>query len=240
MKGFLLILLAGFVAALISVIICDIYNIPKHQGQVLTKVAFGGVLGAMWLAGTIREQIRNSKEQAQEEAAQRQREEQAEARRQEQLEKARKIRERETRRRQEEKARMQREAKRLCFIIRPGSSQEGPYEQQVIKQKFIYCNLPPDTLIWHQNMESWARLDEYFGNIAVKPPAPPIPPAPKLYYIIRPGGSQEGPYNEQLIFDSYHNGKLSRDALIWCDGMDGWQPLHRIVMFDDVPPPPPA
>jgi hypothetical protein len=47
-----------------------------------------------------------------------------------------------------------------------------------------------------------------------------------MWYLNR-NNKQEGPLDEQAIAEGAANGTISRDMLVWRDGMAEWLPLHR-------------
>lgn len=48
----------------------------------------------------------------------------------------------------------------------------------------------------------------------------------KEYYIAL-NGQQEGPLSEQNLRDAAAAGTYPKDALIWCEGMEDWEPLEK-------------
>ncbi len=54
------------------------------------------------------------------------------------------------------------------------------------------------------------------------------------YHIIRPGKSQEGPYDAQDIIEQYKNGTLPAETLVWCSGMKGWKPVKDTPLMEAV------
>ncbi len=68
--------------------------------------------------------------------------------------------------------------------------------------------------------------------------------SPVIYYVIQPGSSQEGPYDETTLLEAYYAGSLSPDSLVWTDGMQNWaslpeSPLASSLNAPATPPPPP-
>lgn len=65
------------------------------------------------------------------------------------------------------------------------------------------------------------------------------------FFSIR--GRAEGPLDEQAVRDHVAAGRITRDTLVWCDGMSGWQALREVTelverygsMLQDAPRPPP-
>jgi len=52
-------------------------------------------------------------------------------------------------------------------------------------------------------------------------------------------GEQVGPYNEDQISSMITNGALSRDDIVWHDGLIEWQPLHAVFSLPPPLAPPP-
>jgi len=51
----------------------------------------------------------------------------------------------------------------------------------------------------------------------------------QLYYVARPGGSQQGPWTAAVITAMVQGGKLKMDSLVWTEGMAEWQPVSSIM-----------
>lgn len=51
----------------------------------------------------------------------------------------------------------------------------------------------------------------------------------QLYYVARPGGSQQGPWTATVIAAMVQSGKLPMDSLVWTEGMAEWQPVSSIM-----------
>lgn len=47
------------------------------------------------------------------------------------------------------------------------------------------------------------------------------------YYITKPDGSQEGPYNRQNLISRIHAGKYPQGTQLWHKGLPGWEPLEN-------------
>jgi membrane protease subunit (stomatin/prohibitin family) len=72
---------------------------------------------------------------------------------------------------------------------------------------------------------------------------PPMPQA--VQYFVAVNGQQSGPYNEQQLMQMAQSGQLTRESLIWKNGMAGWLAAGQVAdvsgVFGSVPPPmPPA
>jgi len=72
---------------------------------------------------------------------------------------------------------------------------------------------------------------------------PPIPPGAKPFYIAI-DGAQQGPFTVEQLVQQVSGGSVSRDTLVWADGMPGWQKAGEVKalgqLFAGMPPPLPA
>jgi hypothetical protein len=67
------------------------------------------------------------------------------------------------------------------------------------------------------------------------------PPKHKMELYLNQNGEQVGPYTEDQISEMIHSGALTRNDIVWHEGLSEWQPLHAV--FDlpaPVAPPAPA
>jgi hypothetical protein len=69
------------------------------------------------------------------------------------------------------------------------------------------------------------------------------------WHVSLPGQKASGPFSAEQIVESVRAGRLSSDALCWCDGMPDWVPLGKVEPFStairgaarpSTPPVPPA
>lgn len=71
---------------------------------------------------------------------------------------------------------------------------------------------------------------------------PPPLPVEKVWHVAR-GGAAEGPFSRASLGRQASDGSLTRDTLVWTQGLDGWQPAGEIDelarLFTVAPPPPP-
>ncbi|MFP4381841.1 MAG: SPFH domain-containing protein [Candidatus Sumerlaeia bacterium] len=72
---------------------------------------------------------------------------------------------------------------------------------------------------------------------------PPLPPQAKYYCAIN--GQQAGPFDAQALQQKVQSQEVTRDTLVWKEGMAGWTKAGEVddlkPMFGSVPPPiPPA
>jgi len=66
----------------------------------------------------------------------------------------------------------------------------------------------------------------------------------KKYYISAPGGSPEGPFDEETIKKGIEDGTYKSDSLVFSEGMADWEPVSKHIVVaapaSPVPPVPPA
>ncbi|MBK8978051.1 MAG: SPFH domain-containing protein [Planctomycetes bacterium] len=73
------------------------------------------------------------------------------------------------------------------------------------------------------------------------------PPPPAMWHVARDGQSL-GPLGPEQLQQQVATGQLTRDTLVWCAGMPGWQPAGTVPQLAPLfgppapppPPPPPA
>ncbi len=79
---------------------------------------------------------------------------------------------------------------------------------------------------------------------AAAPAAPPPLPGAKSYFVAV-DGHQQGPHPLDQLKAQAQSGTLTRESLVWCEGMAGWEKAGEVEelssLFASVPPPlPPA
>ena len=76
-------------------------------------------------------------------------------------------------------------------------------------------------------------------NISTQVAPPPLPQTASYYVAL--GGQQQGPYDTNTICQYIQGGQLTRDTLVWKQGMPAWSPLGTLPefanMFGACPPP---
>lgn len=93
-------------------------------------------------------------------------------------------------------------------------------------------------------MGPWGRVAQapQAAPAAVTPPPPPPPPVEKVWHIAENGAAQ-GPYGRGHLGRMVGDGSVTRDTLVWSQGMDGWKPAGEVAelaqLFTVAPPPPP-
>lgn len=69
---------------------------------------------------------------------------------------------------------------------------------------------------------------------------PPIPPSTLSYYVAA-NGKQTGPFNVGALKAQISSGGLTRETLVWTQGMENWAPAGGIdalvSLFESTPPP---
>ena len=50
----------------------------------------------------------------------------------------------------------------------------------------------------------------------------------KYYHVTLPNGSQVGPYDEASLQNYVATGQLSRDCMVWTQGMSAWMPFAQV------------
>jgi hypothetical protein len=75
-----------------------------------------------------------------------------------------------------------------------------------------------------------------------QPSAPP-PPPPQLQFHTYINGQQQGPFDMNTLRQMAQSGQLTREVLVWKDGMAGWTAAGQVPemnqVFGATPPPPP-
>ena len=91
------------------------------------------------------------------------------------------------------------------------------------------------------------------GSIAPPPPGMAMPPPalPAHQYFVAHNGQSLGPYGAQQLQQFLAGGNITRDSMLWREGLTGWMPAHQMVELAQVftaqapplpgaPPPPPV
>jgi hypothetical protein len=82
-------------------------------------------------------------------------------------------------------------------------------------------------------------------NQAAQKQSPVPPPLPleeaECNYYVGKNGKKAGPFNRNAVFDYIRKGAISRDTLMWKEGMAEWQAAERFPEFQallsTLPPP---
>ncbi len=79
------------------------------------------------------------------------------------------------------------------------------------------------------------------GQAMAQPQSTPPPLPQQQAYHVAVGGQQAGPYDVQTLQQQARQGALTRETLVWKDGMDGWKKAGEVPdlqsLFASVPPP---
>lgn len=88
-------------------------------------------------------------------------------------------------------------------------------------------------------------MGQQMGQMMSQPPQqpgaapPPIPQSPS--YFVAVNGQQTGPFNLDLLRQQAQSGQLTRESLVWTQGMAQWQPAGQVgslmPLFGAAPPP---
>ncbi len=69
---------------------------------------------------------------------------------------------------------------------------------------------------------------------------PPIPAQEKLWHVVIDGAAQ-GPFSKARLGRMQNEGQLTRNSLVWSEGMDGWTAAGEVTelgkLFTVLPPP---
>jgi membrane protease subunit (stomatin/prohibitin family) len=75
------------------------------------------------------------------------------------------------------------------------------------------------------------------------PAASPPPPPPQKTYHLAINGQTHGPYDMNGLRNQMQAGQLTRETLVWSEGMSGWTAAGQVAelssLFGAMPPPPP-
>ena len=104
-----------------------------------------------------------------------------------------------------------------------------------------------------RKMEEDKNKNQDSGETTVQPtppgpvPVPPGPiptPEPQVQMMLFIGGQQYGPYDYKTLKQFVPTGQLTKDTLVWQQGMAAWLPAGQVPelqgLFAPVPPTPPT
>ena len=67
------------------------------------------------------------------------------------------------------------------------------------------------------------------------------PPPPLMQYFVAVNGQQTGPFAEQVLVQMAQSGQLTKDSLVWKQGMAAWTAAAQVPevskLFGQAPPP---
>ncbi len=79
------------------------------------------------------------------------------------------------------------------------------------------------------------------GGGVTAPAAPP--PLPIEAWHVAVNGQSQGPYSPAQMAAAIAQGQITRQTVVWCQGMAGWTPAGQVPqlagLFGSMPPPPP-
>ncbi len=90
----------------------------------------------------------------------------------------------------------------------------------------------------NQNQMQNQMQNQYQQQQQVAPPPPPV-----TQYYVSVNGAQQGPFNTAALQNMVAQGQLTKDTVVWKQGMAAWTPAGQVPeisgLFGAVPPPPP-
>ncbi|HYE96675.1 MAG TPA: SPFH domain-containing protein [Rubricoccaceae bacterium] len=88
----------------------------------------------------------------------------------------------------------------------------------------------------------FAMANQMSQGMGAQGGTPPPLPQGRQFHVAADGQSQ-GPYDLQTLRTQAQSGRLTRETMVWSQGMEGWQPAGELdalrEVFAAVPPPPP-
>ncbi|MCC5946128.1 MAG: SPFH domain-containing protein [Bernardetiaceae bacterium] len=93
-----------------------------------------------------------------------------------------------------------------------------------------------------QQQQQQPQQQQQFHQHQHQQSAPP-PPPPMLQFHTYINGQQQGPFDMNALRQMAQSGQLTKDVLVWKDGMAGWTAAGQVPeltpVFGATPPPPP-
>lgn len=89
-------------------------------------------------------------------------------------------------------------------------------------------------------------MGQQMGQAMSQPPQPPggamPPPVPRAQmWFVASNGQQTGPFDHDALRRQAQAGQLTRESLVWSEGMSGWQAAGQVgallTLFASTPPP---
>jgi membrane protease subunit (stomatin/prohibitin family) len=84
-----------------------------------------------------------------------------------------------------------------------------------------------------------SQSQQQSGPVGASSAPPPLPPQIQLYVAVN--GQQTGPFDMALLQQIVQSGQLSRESLVWKQGMSSWTAAAQLqeltALFGSVPPP---
>ena len=69
----------------------------------------------------------------------------------------------------------------MNILVAKNGSQLGPFSENDIRAKLASGEFSPTDHGWHEGLTAWSPLAQLFGDAAVPPPAPAMPPQPSSF-----------------------------------------------------------
>lgn len=69
--------------------------------------------------------------------------------------------------------------------------------------------------------------------------APPPPPPAAVLWHVAESGKTLGPIAQNELMSGLGSGRYTRETLVWCEGMAGWQKIGDVAALSSQTPPPP-
>ncbi len=100
---------------------------------------------------------------------------------------------------------------------------------------FAMANQMGQTLGQQQQQQQQAPQQQSGGT----PPPPPVPPALTFHVVVN--GAQAGPYDMNTIKQMVSSGQITKETLVWREGMANWGSAGDVnelsSVFGSIPPP---
>lgn len=144
----------------------------------------------------------------------------------------------------------------VSFHANINGQQFGPLDMATLQTMVNDGRIKNDTLVWKQGMSEWkqagqvAEISSIFAQVPppVSGPPPVAPPpvvsAPKIEYFVTVDGQQAGPFDIPTIQQMIGSGKVSKETLVWKNGLANWLPAkdasELTELFPKVVAPPPV
>ena len=94
----------------------------------------------------------------------------------------------------------------------------------------------------NQMGQAFSQPQQTAAQTGATPPPPPVPP--QLVFHVVLNGQQAGPYDINALQQMVHQNQLTRDTLVWRQGMANWLTASQVpelnMLFGSVPPPIPG
>ncbi|MFN8673351.1 MAG: SPFH domain-containing protein [Candidatus Sericytochromatia bacterium] len=140
------------------------------------------------------------------------------------------------------------------FHVNINGQQQGPFDMNTLQAMVRDGRLKQDTFVWKNGMPEWkqassvAELNSLFAQVPppMSPPPvqtapPPIQTAPKIEFFANINNQQTGPHDFEALKQLVNDGKLTKETLVWKNGMANWEMSKNVEelssIFPITPPP---